>query len=519
MGGVAPLPRLQGGEAGGSSGGGQMSARQHARSNREAAARAAARAPRQAAKRPPLAKAPSHRKPTADELALNKLKALHSGRGRLSDEMVVTHLSAELRRLQGLTGEISRVRDQADERAALLEEELDTAKHAPEVAELSRQNRSLRLDLATVAERVLEEEQAHAERTLAALSPEGQRQLMALSSGAAAHALTVLWQQTQPDPADDVAIASLHRELPNASEKQVARHLRAEVRRLAQELADELVLEEQAQERVDRAEDRLAQRTKELQTLGDDPALGQRIATLSSQNVSFRLQLAQHKGQVYAAARRATPESASEAEQADAAAFLAGCPAFLCKLLTERSRWPEPFLTLLRERQERGDMIHAATKIAAVMRGKAARVRARNVRAKLMALDAFMDSLIEPESESDDEKEEASAADSAPGVLESRLAGERNAANKGAGGERTGEEDGERAARPTGAVAPRSWAEQMLDDISGQIDDEEQAVVRIQAVHRGKLARKRRRLRAKMQSLHRLNQATAGVAAAVVVSS
>jgi hypothetical protein len=102
-------------------------------------------------------------------------------------------------------------------------------------------------------------------------------------------------------------------------------------------------------------------------------------------------------------------------------------------------------------------------------------------------------------------------------VLESRLAGERNAANKGAGSERTGEEDGERAARPTGAVAPRSWAEQMLDDISGQIDDEEQAVVRIQAVHRGKLARKRR-LRAKMQSLHRLNQATAGVAAAVVSS-
>ena len=56
-----------------------------------------------------------------------------------------------------------------------------------------------------------------------------------------------------------------------------------------------------------------------------------------------------------------------------------------------------------------------------------------------------------------------------------------------------------------------SWAEQMVLDIGLQIEEEEeQAAVRIQAIHRGKLARKKQRLQTKMRAVHLLQRAGVG---------
>ena len=84
-----------------------------------------------------------------------------------------------------------------------------------------------------------------------------------------------------------------------------------------------------------------------------------------------------------------------------------------------------------------------------------------------------------------------------------------------AGGEANGNLDGSAHSEDAVLAPPAtSWAEQMVLDIGLQIEEEEeQAATRIQAIYRGKLARKKQRLRTKMRAVHLLQRAGVGIPA------
>ena len=383
----------------------RMSGRQHAEANAVASRPAAFHsrldvAPRLAATkhlavtpRPPSGKrlgAPrkmTRRKPTADELVLERLQALHP-RQKLSDELVAAHLRAEARRLQRLTSNISRMVQQADERIVWLQAEItrsaeqlrrlrDAGAQRVELSKLHTQNRSLRLELGTA----LQNEEKRAKQTLAKMSVEGLRRVATLSPAATTHMLALLRQDSEP--ADVVAIKALRQTQPNASDKQVVRYLRAEVRRLANELSSALILEHRAHTRVAEAEEGLNALSQRFRELGGDSAMLKKVATVSAQNATLR-RLAQQPPDVCDAMWCEPSSGADKADQAAATELL------LCLPVADREalrlgdhRWADPFVRAVIEQQnaqERGEMVFAATRIAAVMRGKAARARARSVK-------------------------------------------------------------------------------------------------------------------------------------------
>ena len=392
----------------------RMSGRQHAQANAVASRPAAFHsrldvAPRLAATkhialtpRPPSGKRlgssrrMTQRKPTADELVLGRLNALHP-RKQLSDELVAAHLRAEMRRLQRLTSNISRMAQQADERVAWLREEIarnaeqlrrlsDPGAQRLELTELRTQNRSLRLELGTA----LQNEENRARQTLAKISVEGLRQVATLSPAATAHMLALLRQDTEP--ADVTAIKALRQAQPNASDRQVVRYLRAEVRRLANELSSVLVLEHRAHRCVAEAEETLNALSLRFQELGSDSAMLEKIAIVSAQNATLR-RLAQQPPDV-CGAMWCEPSGTDKADQAAATELLQTLQVDDKEALRLGDhRWAEPFVRAVIEQQnaqERGEMVVAATKIAAVMRGKAARARARSVKVFLsLSLSAF----------------------------------------------------------------------------------------------------------------------------------
>jgi hypothetical protein len=87
--------------------------------------------------------------------------------------------------------------------------------------------------------------------------------------------------------------------------------------------------------------------------------------------------------------------------------------------------------------------VHAVTKIAARLRGKAARARVKSIKAKLSVLDTYMDTLI-------DDNEQGEAGSSAPG-LEMQP--------------RDGGFVGSPIAEPTPPLVPTDWASRVMEDI------------------------------------------------------
>jgi hypothetical protein len=432
-------------------------------------------------KRPAAARRTTQRRRPADELVLDRLQALKPGE-KLSDELVIAHLRAELRRLQALAVSVSDMARQADERASWLraeivrgEAQLRTRQDAgAELVELSKQNRSLHLDLDTA----LQNEQQRAQQTLAKLSAEGVRQVVALSSGAMAQMLALLSHGSELAP-DVLAMNALRQAQPTASDTQVVRYLRAEVRRQATELSHVLIQERRVHKCVAEAEGKLnsvqAQRLQQLggTDAGTDAGTLKKIAVVSAQNALLR-RMVQQPTNVLEAAWYEPAAAASNDDRATAVELLHELsPEDKETLRLSEHRWAQPFVRAVQSELERGQMIYAATRIAAVMRGKAARARARSVRTKLRALDAFMDGLVGNEEDSDEENLGAGTCTSVGSVTNVDLHNEVDS-------------ESDTLVVPSAV----SWAEQMVLGIGLQVEqEEEQAAVRIQAITRGKLAR------------------------------
>jgi hypothetical protein len=403
--------------------------------------------------------------------------------------MVIAHLRKELRRLQELAVGVSRMAQQAHERTSWLQAEivrgeeqlrrLQDTNARDELVELRKQNGALHLDLDTA----LQNEQRRAKQTLEKLSAEGVRQVTALSSAATAQMLAALSQG--PELAADVlAMSSPRQSQPQASDKQVVCDLRAEVRRQATELTNVLIQERRAHKCVTEAEDRLNDQAQRLQQLGGThEIILKKVAAVSAKNALLRRML-ERPTDLCEATWSEPAASASNHDRATAVKLLRVLSVEDKKTLRlSKHRWAQPFVRAIEqhviEQQnelECRQMVFAATKIAAVMRGKAARARARSVRTKLQALDAFMDGLVGNEEDSDEESFGAGIG-----------SGSGTAADSEASVGVQDEVDSVDA-----AVAPPSvgWAEQMVLDIGLQIEqEEEQAAVRIQAIHRGKVAR------------------------------
>lgn len=436
---------------------------------------------------PPTDKRPAPAcKPAADELVLRRLQAAHPGE-ELSDEVLIKHLRAEMRRLHTLASRVSHMSQQAKEQFEWLQAEAirtdqqlhrlqDAAAQHEELVELCEQNRLLRLEVDTT----LQDQENRAIQTVAMMSENGVQQTAALSANAAAHLLALLRQGFAAKP-DDLAIESLRRQTPNITSEQIVRHLRAEVKRLGQELSGLLILDNQAHNRVTKAEKRLRAQTQRLQRLGGDAALLKKVAVASAQNALLR-RLVQQSPETCNGVSYESPATVSDDKAAAIEVIGALAMDDREALLLNEQLCAEPFMRAVKERQtqrERDEMISAATTIAAAVRGKVARARAKSVRAKLLALDAFMDSLVDRDNSDEEE---------GLGIDTTTVSKENNDNNGNYG------ETNEIVMSPA-----TNWAEQMMLDIGLHIEEEEeQAAVRIQAAHRGKLARKKQNLRTMM---------------------
>ena len=145
-------------------------------------------------------------------------------------------------------------------------------------------------------------------------------------------------------------------------------------------------------------------------------------------------------------------------------------------------------------RQREHDEISSATKIAAVVRGKAARKRVKRVRQRTMDLESrfFKESSTSPDEE--EQEEEGDLMDEGRGHP-LRAVGEAA----------EGSSEREDPAVGSAQLRSKSWkltkfdAAAVMDDIGATVAEEDEAVVRVQAAMRGKWGR-RKHMMAKVQA-------------------